>query len=934
MKPLLFLLTFLTVTFYSNAQQGTLSGKVKDKLTGEPIIGATVAIAGTSKGVATDFNGDYTISLDAGTYKVNISYVSYKTQTQENIKITAGQTTTLPINLESSATELSAVTVTGARQTNTDVALIKELKNSNIVVSGMSAEQITRTQDRDASETVRRIPGVTVMNNRFIVIRGMAERYNTVMLNDAFTPSTEPDVKSFSFDLLPTSVIDRILIFKSGSADLPGDFGGGVIKVYTKNVANENSTSFGISASYRGNTTLNSFNTYPGSKTDFLGFDNGARQLPGIFPAKLNTIQNPEQLTTLGRSLPNTWQTNETTALPDLRLSFGLSRLFDVKGVKLSNITALSYSNTRLRTTGTRRRYDDENNGESPLNYDYVDDISTVSSRIGLVHNWAASFNEKNKIEFRHLFNQLASSDALYRTGQEVANGFDQRNYSLRFESRSIYSGQLQGTHDFNNDKTTVTWTGGYTYTNRNEPDYRRVRTQRNTDTDAPYSITYKPTPSLGDAGRFYSKLNENSFSFNTKISHSFYKADSLAEKAPKIWGGFYAERKNRDFLSRFFSYRPANPIEFNYGILNQSLEQAFAPENINSATGWEIVEGTGAKDAYVAHNTYLAGFVGADVHLSDRLLASGGLRLEYNRQELGITEDAPRSVDAPLTKLLPSLNLTYNFNNRSLLRFGSSISVNRPEFRELANFSYYDFINLWEISGNPNLTTATIYNTDLRYEFYPTPTEMISFGLFGKYFLNSIERFFQNTNAQNALSFRNSDYAYNYGIETEIRKSFSALSNSPFIQKFSLVLNASLIRSQVETTVYNDATGLVDNVERRPLTGQAPFIINTGVYYQNDERNLQLNLLYNVVGTRIYAVGLAGTIPTVYEMPRNVIDVSFTKGIGEHLEIRGGISDLLNQKFRLIQDSDYNTKITKRDDAVQELRRGSYSTLGITYKF
>jgi len=934
MKSLFLFLTLLGVSFYGHAQTGTLTGKIKDKLTGEPIIGATIAVVGTSKGASSDFNGDYTIPLDPGTYKVSISYVSYKTQTQENVKITAGQSTTLAINLETSATELSAVTVTGARQTNTEVSLIKEIKNSNVVVSGMSAEQITRTQDRDASETVRRIPGVTVVNNRFIVIRGMAERYNTVMLNDAFTPSTEPDVKSFSFDLLPTSVIDRILIYKSGSAELPGDFGGGVIKVYTKNVANENSTSFGISTSYRGNTTFNSFNNYSGSNTDFLGFDNGTRQLPGAFPANLNTVQSGDQLTNLGRTLPNIWQSTQTNALPDLRLAFGLSRVFDVKDVQISNITALSYSNTRSRTSGTRRRYDDEVNGESPLNYDFVDDLSTTSSRIGLVHNWSARLNPNNKIEFRNLFNQLGSSDALFRSGVEYPVAQDQRNYALRYESRSIYAGQFQGTHDINNQKTNITWNGGYTYTNRNEPDYRRIRTIRNLNTEDPFLISYKFSPSLNEAGRFYSKLNEHGFSLNSKIEHSFYKVDSLAENAPKIRAGFYAERRNRDFSSRFFSYSPANINEFDSDLLTQPLDQAFAPENVNRSTGWEIIEGTQPENSYVANNTYLAGFVGADVHLGDRLLASGGLRLEYNSQQLRLTEDSPLAVDRPITRLLPSLNLTYNFNQRSLLRFGSSMSLNRPEFRELAPFTYYDFINLWIIRGNPDLTTATIYNTDLRYEFYPTPSEMISFGVFGKYFQNSIERYFENVPAQNQLSFRNSDNAYNYGIETEIRKSLVDLSASSFIQKLTLVLNASLIKSEVKTTVYDEATGLVNNVERRPLTGQAPYIVNAGVYYQDDERKLQVNVLYNVVGTRIYAVGLEGVIPTVYEMPRNVVDVSLTKGIGEHFEFRAGISDLLNQKFRLLQDSDYNNKIENNDDAVQELRRGSYSTVGISYKF
>ncbi len=774
MKKLLLLLTLLSTTVFAFAQQGTLAGNVKDRKTGEPIIGAVVFITGSTKGSATDLDGNYSIQLEPGVYKITASYVSYKPQNFESIQITAGKTTTLNIAIEEANTQLGGVTITGTKQTNTDITLMKELKQSEVVVSGISGEQIAKSLDRDAAETVRRIPGVTIMNDKYIVIRGMAERYNTVMLNDAFTPSTETDVKSFSFDLLPTSVIDRILIFKSGSPETPGDFGGGVIKVYTKSVATENSTIIGVSTSYRGSTTFNNFNTYTGSKTDFLGFDNGDRQIPGSFPGNLNNINGSETLSTLGKSLPNTWIGNQNKAIPDLRFSLGISRLFDVKDIQFSNITSLSYSNTRLAIqNATRTKYDEfiPSSKSSPKSYDYKDNTYNEGARIGVIHNWTARLNNSNRLEFRNLFNQSGVSQILYRTGTENFNNLEQQNYSLRYESRTLYSGQLHGTHDIK-EKTTFNWTGGYAYTNRDEPDYRRVRTQRDIGSTAPFVAAYKFTPSLADAGRFYSKLNENAYSLNGQLEHRFNPADSLSENAPKIRVGFYAERKNRDFSARFFSYRPANPGTFNNAILTMPLDQVFAPQNINPETGWEVVEGTNQTDKYVAHNTYLAGFVGGSLPISAKLSAAGGVRVEHNIQELALTEESTPLVNKPITRVLPSLNVNYNFNQRSLLRFGSSVSLNRPEFRELAPFTYYDFENLWEIRGNPALKTASIYNADLRYEFYPNPTELVSVGVFGKYLVNSIERYFEETNIGNAVSFRNADKAYNYGVETEIRKS------------------------------------------------------------------------------------------------------------------------------------------------------------------
>jgi TonB-dependent receptor len=926
MKILLLLISLLLTTLTTFAQSGTLAGKVKDKTSGEPIIGATVFITGSNKGAVSDVNGDYAVPLEPGIYKINVSYVSYKPQVLENIKVDAGRTTILDITIEENANTLNAVSIIGTRQTNTDITLIKELKQSEVVASGVSGEQIVKSLDRDAAETVKRIPGVTVMNDKYIVIRGMAERYNTVMLNDAFTPSTETDVKSFSFDLLPTSVIDRIMIYKAGSPELPGDFGGGVIKVYTKNGANDNSTTFGISTSYRDNTTLQDFQSYSGGKTDFLGFDDGSRQIPGSFPTNINNAGSAD-ITGLARQLPNTWAARQSKAMPDLRMSLGVARNFNLGEANISNVTAISYSNTRVNSEGSRTKYNQFMPAAqaSEISYDYTDQLSAQSARLGVIHNWALRLNDRNKIEFRNLFNQLGSSQVLYRQGIEASNGFDQRNYSLRYESRTMYSNQLQGTHDVN-DRTTLTWTGGYAFTNRDEPDYRRVRTQRSTGSGAPFEVAYKYTPSLNDAGRFYSKLNENSYSFNSQLEHRFATADSTAENAPKVRVGFYAERKNRDFAARFFSYRPADPATFNNDILTQPLDQVFAEENINPKTGWEIVEGTQPTHAYLANNTYLAAFAGGSLPLTSQLSAAGGLRLEHNVQRLSLPTSSVALVNSPVTRLLPSLNLTYNFNLRSLLRFGTGMSLNRPEFRELALFSYYDFENLWELKGNPELKTASIYNVDLRYEFYPNATELISFGVFGKYFRNSIEREFENTNIGNSLTYVNSDQATNYGIETEVRKSLLDLSSSRFIQNLSVVLNASLIKSEVKITNARGESG------SRALTGQSPYIVNTGFYYEDADKGLQATLLYNVIGPRIYAVGSFQN-PTVFEMPRHVLDLSFTKRFGPRFEMKAGIQDILNQSRRLIQDSNEDHKITGIDETVQAIRRGSYSTIGLSYK-
>ena len=937
MKTLLTLIAFLSVSLCGYAQQGTLTGKVKDKLSGEPIIGATVAVVGTSTGASTDFNGDYSIPLNAGTYKVTISYVSYKSNTQENVSIKAGQTTTLDVNLETSATELNAVTITGARQTNTDISLISEIKKSNIVVSGMSAEQIVKAQDRDAAEVVKRIPGITIMDNRFIVVRGLSERYNSVMLNEALAPSSEIDVRAFSFDILPTSVIDRVLIYKSPAPELPGDFAGGAIKVYTKNVVNNNATFFGISSSYRGNTTFNSFNTYEGGKTDWLGFDDGTRKLPGNFPS-INEFQNNltnQQKSQYGKQVPNIWNINSIKAAPDLRLNFGLNRLFTIAGKDFSSISAITYSNTRQNIFADRKNLNDYTVGqEKEINWDFKDQISSQGVRIGLLQNFGLRLNNRSKIEFRNLFNQIGLAETTVREGYRQDFGTqEERNYLLSYESRSIFTSQLQGTHTSENEKNIITWTAGANYISRDQPDMRRVRTVRETGSEGPYDVIIPfNNPSLSNSGRFYSNLTEKGVTAAGQLEHVFGNPDSAnIESNLRLKVGFFTEAKDRKFESRYFGYIfPFGSTANRQAITLAPLEQVFAPENLNAETGMIFEESTRPNDRYTASNTLGAGYVSLAKTIN-KITLYGGARAEYNLRKLtAVDYTGDASVNDPTFYVLPSLNVAYNFTDRTLLRLAYGMTVNRPEFREQARFSYFDFVEYASYEGNNNLKTATIHNLDMRYEFYPRPSESISLGAFYKKFLNPIEVVIRSGGADPVYSFSNAQQSTALGLEAEVKKSFLEISESRFIQNHSLTLNASVIHSRVQ---FNEETDQGQD-NNRALQGQSPYIVNAGLYYQDDDSGWQYSLLYNVLGKRIYRVGSVNSNPTLYEMPRNVVDFSVTKNLKNGLQLKAGVQDVFNQSFRFIQDTDRNGKLTSFDDTVRNFQRGSYSTLSLNYNF
>lgn len=940
MKQFLTLLAFilLTAAAYShNEKPGFIVGKVTEVMNGKsvPVPFANVSIKGTANGASTDFDGNYKITVSEGVYEIMVSYVGYETVSKTGITVKAGETTHLDFTVKPATQQLQDVNITAQKVTHTENAVLTEMKRSTAVISGISSQQIAKSQDRDASEVIKRVPGVTIMNDRFVMVRGLSERYNSVLLNNVSTPSTESDVKAFSFDMIPSSLIERILIYKSPSPEISGEFAGGVIKVFTKNTPDENMTSVGYSASYRQGTTFNDFYTNKAGNTDWLGYDGGNRALPSDFPANVRDISNSndmDELTKVGRSLNNNWSIVPTTAAPDQRFNFIFARKFDIKKVHVGHITALNYSNTNQSFVSRRTDYNTYNpvTQTSDTIFDYFDSRYNNNVRIGLLHNW--SFNFLNhKIEFKNIFNQQGLNQTVLREGKNFEEGELRKEYSFYYMNRSIYTGQLSGTHKLFEDKTNVDWTIAYSKANKNEPDWRRVRTAKdiNANEEAPYE-TYVPfgaTPFF--LGRLYFNLYEELMTGTANIEQKL----RIGNFEPKILAGTYLERKWRYFTARNLGYASANVFQFDNNLRTLPIDQLFAEENINSTTGLKIDEDTRKSDTYKAQNDLIAYYLALDIPFTKWLNLHTGARVENNRQRLEshTVTGNPVNVDAHIIRFLPSANITANVTEKMLLRGGFGVTLNRPEFRELAPYAFYDF-NFNSVNyGNDSLETPTIYNYDARWEYYPGHGEIISVGGFYKNFVNPIETYFvpgTGSGGTRNYTYRNAESATSTGVELEVRKSFYKL-NMPFIRNFGVVFNAAYIWSKVN--LGDKAQGQSEN---RPMMGQSPYIINSGIYYQNDSIGLQVNLLYNVIGERVVIVGSYG-IPDVYEMPRNTLDLTISKCLWKFLEVKFGIQDILNQPYLLMQDANEDGKISRKNDQqIQSFRRGSYYTLGLGFRF
>jgi TonB-dependent receptor len=955
MTQYLLLISFFLSSLTLHAQTGTVRGTIKDTKTKEALIGCTVRVDGTQLGVTTDIEGQFTLAnVPAGTQKIVISYVSYKTKEIPGVRVESGNTTVIDTELAEEGTSLQEVVVRGSRATNTEIAVITEIKQLKPIAVGISALQIQKSQDRDAAAAIRRVPGVSILDNRFVLIRGLGSRYNSVLINDVIAPSTEVETRSFSFDIIPSNILDRMIVYKSGSASLPGDFAGGVVNIYTKRRPSSNFIDAGLTLGYRTNTTGRAVQSHDRGGLSALGLWSPSQTIPTSFPgrsADFNALGAPQRAA-YARLLPNSWGLTNMTAMPDIRFALNTGRRFDVGNVQVSNLTSINYSLTNQFTDTDFRVYD---NGAvaNLVNQQYQDISYSRQARLGLLHNWSLRFSPRFTLEWKTLVNQLGNQETVVRTGQNFDSNADIRSYSERFENRTILTSQVSGEHNLS-ELTKVNWIAGYGYSGRWEPDWKRARYQAplNSGENGTYTLVTPVSPNPIDVGRFYSKLNEQTVSLISNYDHTF---GNPTDREPNhIRAGIYAEQRVRDYAARFYGYNSIAGTTADGAIVQQQpIGTIFSPANVNGQPGGlSLLDGTSDLDSYRGANTYGAAYVNGDVNLGSRTTVTLGLRGEYNVQGLRIQRQGVNQqlVNRAIFSPLPSINLTYKLNDKHNLRLAYSATVNRPELRELAPFQYFDFNLLAVVTGNTDLTTATIQNVDAKWEFYPSPNEVVSVTGFFKQFRNPIESFLLPTGNGFNYTFINAPSARNYGVEVEIRKGFQQSGNR-FLQNVQVVANGSLINSRVKLGDFvraPDASGSVVDISlkdladsERPLANQSPYLINGGLYYQAPNNGWQWNVLYNIYGPRIFAVGTRNN-PTIYELPRHAIDLNISKTFAQKLDVRLGIQDLLNQAVRYAQDFNGDGKIGRdltsqtvgADQVFRRYKRGQYITLTGVYTF
>ena len=939
---LVILLAFIPV---SAQESGNITGTVKDGESGELMRSVTVRIKDTKKGGFTDVKGKFNIKgIASGTYSLICTYVGYTSKTVSNIEVTAGQTVTINVNLQPESRKTDEVVIEARRINDNQAAILAQRKNSAQVSDGISQEEISKTPDGDAGQALKRVSGVTLVGDKFVYVRGVSDRYNNTTLNGSALATTEPDKRSFAFDMFPSEFLQSANVAKSFTPDLPGNFVGGLVQLNTVDFPEGFALKASVTSSFNTNTTLkeNAFLSTPSSSTDWLGYDDGTRSLPSSAPATRKEMDKiirdayagvedaQNKLQQFGQDFKSSsWKRDSSSANPNSSVNLSYSNIFNIADNDFGVIASLSYGNSfTIKTASDRNTL--LNNGS----YERISQgsLSNRSAGVGGMLNLAYKIGTTTSLSFKNIYNSSMDDETLFLQGSDSAQGIDFRQFSSQFVQKELFSTQVSGEHTLPIENMLLDWRIGMSESSRDEPDFRRLRYSRqSTSPNAPFIADIQP---MGDgtlAGRFFSNLKD-------KISNASFNLTIPISAEIKIKTGALLESRDRSFTARSFAIA-SNDIS---GLLGTDYFSG-SPDKIFDAKNFDkrgdtlyVREDSKASDGYSGTENLYSGYALIDAPVSIagadfRVIT--GLRAEDNRVQLdGFYSNGLKAViDYHTLDFLPSLNIVYKLNSITNIRTSASQTLTRPSFRELAPFEFYNFNDLVVVRGNTNLKRTLVQNFDLRLESFFGPGEVASISGFYKNFINPIEetlsgetggkpdRTWENGGAKrdSTGAIISDGQATNYGIELELRKSLGFIDNS--LSNFMFSSNLCYVTSSITISQGNSQ-------ETRSMWGQSPYSLNAALYYMNPETGTSVNLAYNRSGRKIVSVAQIGRFPGLeaegksphwYEEPRDLIDISISQPIASDFTVKLVVKDLLNQKLywnqgdNIVQSNIFGTTIS-----------------------
>lgn len=884
------LVAVLTFVHFGFAQTGTIRGKLMDGEFNEVLPFANILIKGTTIGTTSDFEGAYSLDVEPGTYTLSFSFLGYTSQEITDVVVEAGKTVDVNVSLQPASAQLDEVVLTTTVRKNTEASVLNLQKNSVTLMDGLSLEAINTTGASNIASAIKRVPGVSVQEGKYVYVRGLGDRYTKSILNGMDIPGLDPDKNTVQMDIFPTNILENVIVLKSAAAELPADFTGGVVNIVTKDFPSQKQMSFSVSMGYNPSMHFqDNYLGYEGGATDFLGFDDGTRELP-ISPntdvPSPSDSRNNGSLEGITRSFEKTMATEQQTSKPDFSLGFSYGNQFNVGDNTLGFIASLDYKNTTTFYDGFENgiyqknpesdiyelRFDRRQRGDIGSNNVLASALAGLSYKTG---------KSKYRLNLLHIQNG-ESRAALFDQRTEISNAIDVVKDNLEYSERSVSNVLLSGKHTSEDASFVTEWSLSPTLTSVHDKDVRLTTFIVNPDG---FTIS-------SDAGfpiRLWRELDEVNAVGKIDFSKSY---ELFGNKSMLKFGGLYSY-KQRDYS--IYNYDIAF-FNFSTASLEGDPNAILADGNIwtlDNRSGSYIRGNFQPANTFDSEQNTMAFYLSNEFKFADKFRAILGLRAEqfttyFTGQNNTGTEvyDNEKTIDE--LDFFPSANLIYEFKEDVNFRLSYSRTTARPSFKELSVVQIPDLLTGILFLGNLDLKPTYIDNYDFRFEVFGNSAQMFAISSFYKKFTDPIEIVAYDITAPNQFTPRNAPSANVFGVELEARKNFGFISEG--LQDLSMNLNLSVIDSQIdmargENQEYEsrqifarDGETIDDN---RQLQGQSPFLINAGLNYNNRETGLETGIFYNVQGKTLEVVGF-GQNPDVFTQPFNSLNFNFSKTLGQ----------------------------------------------------
>jgi hypothetical protein len=877
-----------------STQKIRVVGTVKDQQNSIPLPGVVVEVTGTSDVAVTDVDGRYTCDLAPGSYDLKVAMDGFQ---EQHIKLEIGtdRTPTVDVALVMEGMAES-VTVEGRindADSSSAEAQILERKNATVITDNMGSQEMRRNGDSDAAAAMSRVTGLSVVDNQYVFVRGLGERYSNTTLAGSVLPTTEPDKKVVPLDLFPTGLIDSVQIAKTYSPDKSAEFAGGLVQIVPLKLPSRPVFDLSYGFSVYSTATGKEIPLSPLGNRDWLGYDDGARELPGGIPNNKivrRGIYTPDAgfdagaITGFGRLLDNTWRPSVTDGAPGQNWG----AVFGDRFGKLGVIASLTQSYKEQYVEEERRFFRVGDSAEDLESVsDYHMQFGTQKAQIGIVGNVAYQFTPSHRIAVENFYTHSGRDEGRTFQGPNTENNFEYLNHRLQYIEEGLLSNAVAGEHFFQGlSNSRVDWRVNSARANRDEPDLREMLYQRAIGSTGAFTLADESQ----SAFRMFNNLDDETLD----VAGNWSTFTTAGGRATQIKFGVNFVDRTRDFQSRRFRFIPSTiakdgPVVGPNGQpldLTQQPEQLYVPENIG--VSFRFNEETRPVDAYDGSQTTAAVYGMGDLALSSRARLIAGVRVERFDQEVNTFDPfglftGRLTAENKNTDVFPGVNFVYSLKNDMNVRVGYSTTVNRPEFRELAAFEFTDVVGSRATRGNPDLNRALIQNVDGRWELFSNHRGVIAASMFYKHFDAPIERVVV-AGAQPIVTFQNADSARNFGIELEVGRQI--------MQNVFVNANYTFVDSQI--TLSPEQRTVQTSLER-PLAGQSKHLFNIMGEYA--ARGFSARLLFNYFGDRISDVG-SNEAPDIIEEGRGTLDLVFSQRVGRKLSVRLSFENVTDSEW------------------------------------